>query len=99
MADAAKGSGALDGLSVGDNLLAKPRLESVRQLAALTGRTRRVRLRTARVASFRLGRSIVSAGDFGASGIPEARKEPRVCDETRKTPEPLAVPGNCFCAA
>lgn len=66
LADAAEGSGAFDGLWVGDNLLAKPRLESVTLLSALAGRTRRCRLGTACMASFPLRNPIVLAAQWGA---------------------------------
>lgn len=66
MADLAEGSGAFDGLFVGDNLLAKPRLESVTLLSALAGRTRRCRLGTACMASFPLRHPIVLAAQWGA---------------------------------
>jgi alkanesulfonate monooxygenase SsuD/methylene tetrahydromethanopterin reductase-like flavin-dependent oxidoreductase (luciferase family) len=66
LADVAEASGAFDGLWVGDNLLAKPRLESVTLLAALAGRTRRCRLGTACMASFPLRHPIVLAAQWGA---------------------------------
>ena len=66
MADAAEQSGAFDGLWVGDNLLAKPRLESVTLLSALASRTRRVRLGTACMASFPLRNPNVLAAQWGA---------------------------------
>ncbi len=52
MAEIADRSGAFASVWVGDSLLAKPRLESVALLSALAGRTRRVRLGTACMASF-----------------------------------------------
>lgn len=66
LADVAEASGAFDGLWVGDNLLAKPRLESVTLLSALAGRTRRCRLGTACMASFPLRHPIVLAAQWGA---------------------------------
>jgi alkanesulfonate monooxygenase SsuD/methylene tetrahydromethanopterin reductase-like flavin-dependent oxidoreductase (luciferase family) len=66
MGDDAERSGAFHGLFVGDNLLAKPRLESVTLLSALAGRTRRVRLGTACMASFPLRNPIVLAAQWGA---------------------------------
>jgi len=66
LADVAERSGAFDGLWVGDNLLAKPRLESVTLLSALAGRTRRCRLGTACMASFPLRNPIVLAAQWGA---------------------------------
>ena len=46
MADSAE-SGGLDSVWVGDSLTAKPRLEPLATLAAIAGRTKRVRLGTA----------------------------------------------------
>jgi alkanesulfonate monooxygenase SsuD/methylene tetrahydromethanopterin reductase-like flavin-dependent oxidoreductase (luciferase family) len=66
MAAEADASGVFDALFVGDNLLAKPRLESVTLLSALAGRTRRVRLGTACMASFPLRNPIVLAAQWAA---------------------------------
>jgi len=52
LAEIADRSGAFASIWVGDSLLAKPRLESIVLLGALAGRTRRVRLGTACMASF-----------------------------------------------
>ena len=52
LGEAADKSGAFQSLWVGDSLLAKPRLESVIVLGALAGRTRRVRLGVACMATF-----------------------------------------------
>jgi len=52
LGEAADRSGAFQSLWVGDSILAKPRLESVIVLGALAGRTRRVRLGVACMASF-----------------------------------------------
>jgi len=66
MAEEADRSQIFDSLFVGDNLLAKPRLESVTLLSALAGRTRRVRLGTACMASFPLRHPIVLAAQWAA---------------------------------
>lgn len=66
MADVADANEAFDALFVGDNLLAKPRLESVSLLSALAGRTRRARLGTACMASFPLRNPIVLAAQWAA---------------------------------
>ena len=66
LAEIADRSGVFDAVCVGDNLLAKPRLESVTTLAALAGRTRRVRLGVACMASFPLRNPIVLAAQWGA---------------------------------
>ena len=66
LAEHAEGSGVFDSLWVGDNLLAKPRLESVTLLSALAGRTQRCRLGTACMASFPLRHPIVLAAQWGA---------------------------------
>jgi len=51
-AEAADRSGHFDGVSVGDNLLEKPRLEVVALLGALAARTRRVRLHVGCLSTF-----------------------------------------------
>ncbi len=65
LAATAEHSGAFDGPWVGDNLLAKPRLESVTLLSALAVRTQRCRLGTACMASFPLRDPIVLAAQWG----------------------------------
>ena len=66
LAEHAEGSGAFESLWVGDNLLAKPRLESVTLLSALAARTQRCRLGTACMASFPLRHPVVLAAQWGA---------------------------------
>jgi len=66
LGEAAEASGAFDTVFVGDNLLAKPRLESITTLSALAARTRKVRLGTACMASFPLRNPIVLAAQWGA---------------------------------
>lgn len=66
MAETADDSGVFDALFVGDNLLAKPRLESVTLLSTLAGRTRKARLGTACMASFPLRNPIVLAAQWAA---------------------------------
>ena len=66
LAERAEGSEAFDSLWVGDNLLAKPRLESVTLLSALAVKTQRCRLGTACMASFPLRDPIVLAAQWGA---------------------------------
>jgi len=66
MAEEADGSQLFDSLFVGDNLLAKPRLESVTLLSTLAGRTRHARLGTACMASFPLRNPIVLAAQWAA---------------------------------
>jgi len=53
LGETADGSPVFRSLWVGDSILAKPRLESVVLLSALAGRTRRVRLGTACMSTFR----------------------------------------------
>jgi alkanesulfonate monooxygenase SsuD/methylene tetrahydromethanopterin reductase-like flavin-dependent oxidoreductase (luciferase family) len=48
LADNAEVSGVFDSVWVGDSLFAKPRLDALTLLAAIAGRTRRVRLGPAR---------------------------------------------------
>ena len=66
LAETAEASGAFDAVFVGDNLVAKPRLESVTTLSALAVRTSRVRLGTACMASFPLRDPIVLAAQWAA---------------------------------
>ncbi|MGI9520387.1 MAG: LLM class flavin-dependent oxidoreductase, partial [Hyphomicrobiaceae bacterium] len=66
MGEEADDAHVFDTLFVGDNLLAKPRLESVTLLSALAGRTRRVRLGTACMASFPLRNPILLAAQWAA---------------------------------
>ena len=66
LAEQAEGSGIFESLWVGDNLLAKPRLESVTLLSALAVRTKTSRLGTACMASFPLRQPIVLAAQWGA---------------------------------
>jgi len=54
MGEVADGSGRFDDLWVGDSLLGKPRMESMTLMAALAGRTRRVRIGPACMASLPL---------------------------------------------
>ncbi|MEC7490395.1 MAG: LLM class flavin-dependent oxidoreductase [Pseudomonadota bacterium] len=66
LAEQAEGSGTFESLWVGDNLLAKPRLESVTLLSALAVRTKTCRLGTACMASFPLRHPVVLAAQWGA---------------------------------
>jgi alkanesulfonate monooxygenase SsuD/methylene tetrahydromethanopterin reductase-like flavin-dependent oxidoreductase (luciferase family) len=66
LAEHAEASGVFESLWVGDNLLAKPRLESVTLLSALAVRTKNMRLGTACMASFPLRDPIVLAAQWGA---------------------------------
>ena len=66
MAERADGMGVFDAIFVGDNLLAKPRLESVSLLSALAVRTKTARLGTACMASFPLRHPIVLAAQWAA---------------------------------
>ena len=66
LADRAEGSSVFESLWVGDNFLAKPRLESVTLLSALAVVTKTSRLGTACMASFPLRDPIVLAAQWGA---------------------------------
>ena len=66
LASIAEGSGVFESLWVGDNLLAKPRLESVTLLSGLATVTKTSRLGTACMASFPLRDPIVLAAQWGA---------------------------------
>ena len=60
-AEHAEASGFFDSVWVGDNLLSKPRLESIVTLAALAARTRRLRLGEVCFASFTLRHPLIVA--------------------------------------
>ena len=66
MAQQADASGLFDALFVGDNLLAKPRLESVTLLSALSTATTTARLGTACMANFPLRDPILLAAQWAA---------------------------------
>ena len=66
LAGQAEASGVFDSLWVGDNLLAKPRLESITLLSALAVQTKTCRLGTACMASFPLRHPVVLAAQWGA---------------------------------
>ncbi len=66
MAAEADASGLFDALFVGDNLLAKPRMESVTLLSALSTCTSNARLGTACMASFPLRDPIVLAAQWSS---------------------------------
>jgi alkanesulfonate monooxygenase SsuD/methylene tetrahydromethanopterin reductase-like flavin-dependent oxidoreductase (luciferase family) len=60
-ADQAEASGVFDSVWVGDNLTSKPRLESIVTLAAIAGRTQRIKLGTICLASFPLRHPLLLA--------------------------------------
>src|ERR1700704_482010 len=64
-AEWADASDCFDAVFCGDSLLAKPRLESITLLATVAGRTRRVRLGTACMASFPLRHPTWTAFQWG----------------------------------
>jgi alkanesulfonate monooxygenase SsuD/methylene tetrahydromethanopterin reductase-like flavin-dependent oxidoreductase (luciferase family) len=66
MAEVADRSELFDGVFTGDSLIAKPRLDAVVFLALLAGRTRRVALGTACMASFIFRHPIVLANQWAA---------------------------------
>ena len=66
MAEVAEKSGGFDAVFVGDNLLARPRLESIALLSAVAARTRRVRLGVACMASFPVRHPILLAAQWAA---------------------------------
>jgi len=61
LGDLCEGSAAFDGVWAGDSIIAKPRLEALMLLAAIAGRTKRVRLGTAALASFPLRDPLILA--------------------------------------
>lgn len=66
MTELAEESGLFDSVWVGDSLLAKPRLESITLLALLAGRTRRLLLGPACMASFPLRQPLVLAQQWAS---------------------------------
>ena len=66
MAEFAEATGGFDDVFVGDNLFARPRLESIALLSAVAARTRRVRLGVACMASFPLRHPILLAAQWSA---------------------------------
>src|SRR5690349_24281488 len=69
MSQLADESGVYRSVWVGDALLSKPRLESVALLAAVAGRTRRVRLGTACMASFPLRDPVLLAYQWASLDV------------------------------
>lgn len=65
-ADLAEASGVFDSVWVGDNFTSKPRLESIVTLAAIAGRTRRLKLGTICLASFPLRHPLLLALQWGS---------------------------------
>lgn len=66
MAEVADRSGQFQSVWVGDSLLGKPRLESITLLAAIAGRTRRVRIGPACMASFPLRDPVLLAAQWAS---------------------------------
>jgi alkanesulfonate monooxygenase SsuD/methylene tetrahydromethanopterin reductase-like flavin-dependent oxidoreductase (luciferase family) len=66
LAELADTSGGFDAVFVGDNLFARPRLESIVLLSAAAARTRRVKLGVACMASFPLRSPILLASQWAA---------------------------------
>jgi alkanesulfonate monooxygenase SsuD/methylene tetrahydromethanopterin reductase-like flavin-dependent oxidoreductase (luciferase family) len=66
LADRAEASGLFDSVWVGDSLFAKPRLDAVTLLAAIAGRTRRLRMGPACLASFPLRHPLVFAYEWAS---------------------------------
>ena len=66
LAERAEGSGWFDSVWVGDSLFAKPRLDALTLLAAIAGRTRRVLLGPACLASFPLRHPLVFAYEWAS---------------------------------
>ncbi len=66
LADRVEAAGCFDAVWVGDSLFAKPRLDALTLLAALAGRTRRLRLGPACLASFPLRNPLVFAYEWAS---------------------------------
>jgi alkanesulfonate monooxygenase SsuD/methylene tetrahydromethanopterin reductase-like flavin-dependent oxidoreductase (luciferase family) len=80
LADRAEASGVFDSVWVGDSLFAKPRLDALTLLAAIAGRTRRVRLGPACLATFPVRNPLVFAYEWASlDRIAEGRTILIVC--------------------
>jgi alkanesulfonate monooxygenase SsuD/methylene tetrahydromethanopterin reductase-like flavin-dependent oxidoreductase (luciferase family) len=66
LAERAEASGQFDSVWVGDSLFAKPRLDALTLLAAIAGRTKRLRLGPACLASFPLRNPLVFAYEWAS---------------------------------
>ncbi|HEY1420145.1 MAG TPA: LLM class flavin-dependent oxidoreductase [Candidatus Dormibacteraeota bacterium] len=69
LSEEADRSGLFDAVWVGDSLLGKPRLESIALLAAVAGRTKKVRLGTACMASFPLRDPVLLAYQWASLDV------------------------------
>lgn len=80
LAERADDSEAFDSVWVGDSLFAKPRLEALTLLSAIAGRTKRVRLGPACLASFPLRQPLVFAYEWASLDlIAEGRSVLIIC--------------------
>ena len=80
LTDRAEASGQFDSVWVGDSLFAKPRLDALTLLAAIAGRTRRLLLGPACMASFPLRNPLVFAYEWASlDQIAEGRTRLIVC--------------------
>ncbi len=80
LAEVADESHGFDSVFVGDNLFARPRLESIVLLSAIAARTRRVRLGVACMASFPLRNPILLAAQWAAlDNVSEGRTVLAAC--------------------
>src|SRR5688500_7033309 len=80
LGDRAEASGLFDSVWVGASLFAKPRLDALTLLAAIAGRTRRMRLGPACLASFPLRNPLVFAYEWASLDcISEGRTVLIVC--------------------
>src|SRR5437762_2848785 len=68
-AEHAEASGFFDSVWVGDNLLSKPRLESIVTLAAIAARTRRLKLGEVCLASFTLRHPLIVAIEWASLDV------------------------------
>src|SRR5947199_10514825 len=64
LAEAADRSGKFRSVWVGDSLLGKPRMESISVFAGMAGRTKKVRLGVACMASFVFGNPVLLASQW-----------------------------------
>src|SRR5579859_7265183 len=79
LAEDADRSGKFDAVWVGDSLLGKPRLESIALLAAVAGRTKKVRLGTACMASFPLRDPVLLAYQWASLDVLAGGRTVLVC--------------------
>ena len=92
MCEAADASELFDAVFTGDNLISKPRIDAIVFLSLVAGRTRRVTLGTACMASFVFRHPIVLANQWAALDLlSDGRTPPRRLHRGRTGHPPRAA--------